>query len=469
MIQAQGAVFGSYAEGAFDDFMKNGKPELVMKEQYEGWVKQAIRPEKYAEVVAANGEFPGDYMATEDGCIGVARLQLGNVVLLPQNAAGRGDNSFKVVHGTDAAPPHTYIASYLWTQFGFKADVLIHFGTHGSLEFTLKKQVALSSNDWPDRLVGALPHFYIYSIGNVGEGMIAKRRSYAGLQSYLTPPFLESSVRGTYRELMERIKIYNNTVGACSCDDHKQEKAKDTRSETDLRRAALAVKAATVKLGIHRDLGLDSVLTTPYTEDEILRVENFAEELATEKITGQLYTMGMPYEDIRINSSVYAMTTEPIAYSLLALDKQRGRVDNATVKHRARFTQHYLTPANELVTRLLANPALGTDELVCHTADITSDELAKAREIERFRNAPQGMMAMMMATGRKTPTAEKEAYRHADITVRRQKNAKGKDDGNGTGYAEGNAKDAQRNARQERILKRRNQFCACCHGSGTYH
>ena len=209
MIQAQGAVFNSYAEGAFDEFMKNGNPELITKEQYESWVKESLRPEKYAEVVAADGEFPGNYMVTSDGCLGVARLQFGNIVLMPQNAAGSGDNSFQVVHGTNAAPPHTYIASYLWMQHGFKADALIHFGTHGSLEFTPKKQVALCSNDWPDRLVGTVPHFYLYSIGNVGEGMMAKRRSYATLQSYLTPPFLESSVRGIYRELMEKIKIYN--------------------------------------------------------------------------------------------------------------------------------------------------------------------------------------------------------------------------------------------------------------------
>ena len=188
MIQAQGAVFNSYAEGAFDEFMKNGNPELITKEQYESWVKESLRPEKYAEVVAADGEFPGNYMVTSDGRLGVARLQFGNIVLMPQNAAGSGDNSFQVIHGTNAAPPHTYIASYLWMQHGFKADALIHFGTHGSLEFTPKKQVALCSNDWPDRLVGAVPHFYLYSIGNVGEGMIAKRRSYATLQSYLTPP-----------------------------------------------------------------------------------------------------------------------------------------------------------------------------------------------------------------------------------------------------------------------------------------
>ena len=390
MIQAQGAVFNSYAEGAFNDFMQKGHPELITKDQYESWVKESLRPEKYQEVVDAFGEFPGNYMATNDGKLGIARLQFGNVVLMPQNAAGSGDNSFQVIHGTNMAPPHTYIASYLWMQHGFKADALIHFGTHGSLEFTPRKQVALCSNDWPDRLVGAVPHFYIYSIGNVGEGMMAKRRSYATIQSYLTPPFLESSVRGIYRELMEKIKIYNNS----------QKENKDQES--------LAVKTLTVKMGIHRDLGLDSIANKPYTEDEIARVENFAEELATEKITGQLYTMGVPYEAERITSSVYAMATEPIAYSLLALDKQRGKATDAVSKHRSLFTQQYLTPARHLVEKLLANPALATDELICRTAGITAQELAKARQIEADRNAPKGMMAMMMAMGKARKEYSKE-------------------------------------------------------------
>lgn len=371
MIQTQGAVFNSYAEGAFNDFMQKGDPELITQNQYESWVKESLRPEKYQEVVDAFGEFPGNYMATDDGKLGIACLQFGNVVLMPQNAAGSGDNSFQVIHGTNMAPPHSYIASYLWMQHGFKADALIHFGTHGSLEFTPQKQVALCSNDWPDRLVGAVPHFYIYSIGNVGEGMIAKRRSYATIQSYLTPPFLESSVRGIYRELMEKIKIYNNS----------QKENKEQES--------LAIKTLTVKMGIHRDLGLDSIANKPYTEDEIAQVENFAEELATEKITGQLYTMGVPYEPERIISSVYAMATEPIAYSLLALDKQRGKATDAVSKHRSLFTQQYLTPTRHLIEKLLANPALATDELICRTAGITAQELAKARQIEADRNAPK--------------------------------------------------------------------------------
>lgn len=330
----------------------------------------------------ANAQGLAAKMTSADNRLNVDRLTFGNVVLMPQGAAGKGENSFQMVHGTNAAPPQEYIDSYLWMQNEFKADALIHFGTHGSLEFTPKKQVALSSNDWPDRLVGNVPHFYIYSIGNVGEGMIAKRRSYAGLQSYLTPPFLESSVRGIYRELMESIKIYNNATGQ-----------KD--------RASLAVKALTVRLGIHRELGLDSLRNKPYSEADITRIENFAEELATEKITGQLYTMGVAYEPERITSSVYAMATEPIAYSLFSLDKQRGQADESYLKHRARFTQRYLDPARALVGKLMGNPALATDELICRTAGITPQELMKARAIEAERNAPQGMMAMMMAASAK--------------------------------------------------------------------
>lgn len=385
LIQQQGTVFSTYAEGASDQFMREGHPELISKEDYESWIKQSIRPEQYAEVTAANGEFPGSHMATPDGRLGIARLQFGNVVLLPQPAAGTGSNSFQIVHGTDAAPPHSYIAPYLWTQYGFRADALIHFGTHGSLEFTPRKQVALSSKDWPDRLIGALPHFYIYTIGNVGEGVIAKRRSYAGLQSYLTPPFMESNVRGTYRELSEAIKNYNNL----SEETNPQPAALD--------KASLKVKALTVKLGIHRDLELDSLPDKPYTGDEVARIENFAEELANEKITGQLYTLGIPYEKARIESSVYAMSVEPIAYSLLALDKLNRKADPQTEKHRTRFTQRYLTPARNLVTQLLARPSMATDELICRTAGITKEELAEARETEASRSNPDGLMSMMMA------------------------------------------------------------------------
>lgn len=398
IIMAEGAVYGTYADGVVDRFLKESHPLLVSKEEYEDWVKQGVRPEKYAEVVAAFGEFPGEYMSTADGKLGISRIQFGNVVIMPQPAAGGGDNAFQIVHGTDEAPPHVYVAAYLWMQYGFKADAMIHFGTHGSLEFTPRKQAALCDLDWADRLVGSVPHFYIYSIGDVGEGMIAKRRGYGVLQSYLTPPFMESNVRGIYRNLTEKIKIYNQ----------KLYPEKGDANPKEVERASLAVKELAVSLGMHRELGLDSVLTVPYTEEELLKIENFADELAAEKITGQLYTMGVPYEAARIESSVYSMATDPIAYGLYGLDRLRGKADAGILKRKTIFTDRYLGPAKKLVTGLLNGREKADDDFICHVAGITGEELAQAREIDKDRNAPKGMMAMMMAAAAKQPAVKAE-------------------------------------------------------------
>lgn len=398
MIQSHGPVFGSYSEGAIADFLSSGNPLVVNRTDYEKWASETLRPEKYREITEAFGEFPGNFMAVGDSALAVARLQFGNVVILPQQAAGGGDDSFAMVHGTEAAPPHSYIAPYLWLRHGFGADAIVHFGTHGSLEYTPRKQVALSSNDWSDRLIGPLPHLYIYTIANVGEGMIAKRRSYATLQSYLTPPFRESGVRGIYRELTEATKVYNDRL--------------ESGDASRLASAAAEVRRHTERLGIGRELGLDSLSPEPYTEADVARIEQFAEELASEKITGQLYVMGQPYSEADIANSVRSMAVDPIAYGLLALDKQRGSAPQGIEKHKSLFTSRYLQPATAIVDRLLADPGSATDALVCSVARITPDELAEARAIEESRNRPTGMMAMMQAmSGRPVNQQRKDAER----------------------------------------------------------
>jgi magnesium chelatase subunit H len=90
------------------------------------------------------------------------------------------------------------MAFYTYLSRVLNVDAVVHVGTHGSLEFMPGKQVGLSGACWPDRLIGDLPNIYIYSVNNPSEGSIAKRRSYAELISYLTPP-IENA--GLYREL----------------------------------------------------------------------------------------------------------------------------------------------------------------------------------------------------------------------------------------------------------------------------
>ena len=374
MIQAQGAVFGTYAEGAYTKFLQSGHPALVTAQQFAGWTQKALSKKMIKEMNQLYGSFPGKYMATDDGKLAVARLQFGNVALLPQMMAGVGGDSFKIVHGTDQAPPYTYVASYLWARYGFSADALIHFGTHGSLEYTPRKQVALDSNDWSDRLIGVVPHLYIYTIGNVGEAMIAKRRTYAQTQSYLTPPFKESELRQTYKQLSDAIQSYEKKASA---------------------EQSLKVKALTVKMGIARELGLDAKqMNKPYSADEIARVENYAEELANEKITGKLYTLGVPYDNDDVRTSVYAMATDPIAYGMLAVDKLKGRAQEGVEKHKQLFDRLYLSKARNTVTQLLGSASV-SDEYICRYVGITPAELQMARKVEAMQAAPDPIQMMM--------------------------------------------------------------------------
>lgn len=373
MIKERGRIFNGYATGAMDEFVKSASPQIIGKGEYDKWTRQALPKKMTAQVDSVDGAFPGHGLSDGRGNLALARLDFGNVVLIPQPAAGLGDDDFKMVHGTDAAPPHQYVAAYLWARYGFKADALMHFGAHGSLEFTPRKQVALGSEDWPDRLVGTLPHVYVYSTSNVGEAMTAKRRSYAGIVNYLTPPFMESNVRGIYKDLSEAIAAYNKTTGDA---------------------AAARVKALTLKLGIHRELRIDSL--KPFTAEDIARIESFAEELANEKITGALYVMGVPYAPNCIQSTLKAMTVDPIAYSL---QKLRGGDLNA-----------WRTRATELVE---SNAAID-DASICNIAGISQVQLDSARSILREMDGSPDMLSRMMVMGAMMPAEKQHPLRIAD-------------------------------------------------------
>ena len=383
MISEQGKVFNEYAMGAKEDFVKTANPEIITAEDYNRWAADALGAGMRAEVDRLDGEFPGHGLKDDKGNLALARLQFGNVVLIPQTAAGLGDDDFKNVHGTDAAPPHNYVAAYLWSRYGFGADALMHFGAHGSLEFTPRKQAALGCTDWSDRLVGTMPHIYIYSTSNVGEAMIAKRRSYAGIVNYLTPPFMESNVRGIYKNLSDAIAAYNRA-----------------NSAADSLRSAILVKKYTVGLGIHRELRLDSVMNVPYTADDIFRIENFAEELANEKITGAHYVLGEKYAPEHVRSTVFAMTVDPVACSLQKL--HGGKVNS------------YRDKASAQVCDMLASGRSVTDDMICSFAGITRQELDSARRVMQQIEGSRDMLSRMMVMGAMMPSPKQQTARLAD-------------------------------------------------------
>jgi magnesium chelatase subunit H len=149
------------------------------------------------DIEAEWGPAPGRINA-EGRDILIHGIELGNVFVAVQPTFGYEGDPMRLLMAKGGTPHHGFMGLYVYLDKIFHADALVHVGTHGALEFMPGKQVGLSSRCWPDRLIGEFPNIYIYSVNNPSEGSIAKRRSYAELISYLTPP-IENA--GLYKEL----------------------------------------------------------------------------------------------------------------------------------------------------------------------------------------------------------------------------------------------------------------------------
>jgi magnesium chelatase subunit H len=159
-----------------------------------------VRRERHLrEIEATWGPAPGRQLS--DGrSIFVLGARFGNVAVVVQPGMGHEGDPMRLLFERSFAPTHAFSAFYRWLREDFAAHAVLHFGTHGALEFMPGKQTGLSGDCWPERLLGALPNFYLYAANNPSEGTIAKRRSAATLLSYLTPPLANA---GLYRGLTD--------------------------------------------------------------------------------------------------------------------------------------------------------------------------------------------------------------------------------------------------------------------------
>ncbi|BAR98359.1 magnesium chelatase subunit H [Blastochloris viridis] len=159
-----------------------------------------VKRERYlSELEQMWGPAPGRQQS-DGSSIFVLGEQFGNVFVGVQPAFGYEGDPMRLLFEKGFVPTHAFTAFYRWIREDFGADAVLHFGTHGALEFMPGKQAGLSSKCWPDRLIGDLPNLYLYASNNPSEGTLAKRRGNATLISYLTPPIAHA---GLYRGLLE--------------------------------------------------------------------------------------------------------------------------------------------------------------------------------------------------------------------------------------------------------------------------
>ncbi|UYO92822.1 cobaltochelatase subunit CobN [Pollutimonas sp. M17] len=365
LLQQRGPNIGPYAKGDFAAFARHSHPALVSAAQLETWCGASIAQSLCDQAAKQFGPAPGSYLRVDDQ-VAVARVPLGNIVLLPQPLPGIGDDTFKLVHGTNLAPPWPYLASYLWTRNVFQADAIMHFGTHGSLEFTPWKQVGLSDHDWPDALIGQTPHIYLYTMGNVGEAIIAKRRSYATIVSHLTPAFREGGAQGGAKQLADRLQAW----------DHAESPALKAEYAKDTQRQAIA-------LTLHEDLGFPA--DAAWSVDQLHKLADHVETLEHAKITAGLYTLGVAYALDDQRASARLMGRDALIQALAELDVARGVAVRAQLDSAAWLAEHYRGRADALITQASAAGAESAQVL----ARVVSDsELRRAQAWEHAQQKP---------------------------------------------------------------------------------
>ncbi|XP_073150057.1 magnesium-chelatase subunit ChlH, chloroplastic [Henckelia pumila] len=177
---------------------------------YKMGVREYQRLTPYASSLEENwGKPPGNLNSDGENLL-VYGKRYGNVFIGVQPTFGYEGDPMRLLFSKSASPHHGFAAYYSFVEKIFKADAVLHFGTHGSLEFMPGKQVGMSDVCYPDSLIGNIPNVYYYAANNPSEATIAKRRSYANTISYLTPPAENAGLYKGLKQLSELISSYQS-------------------------------------------------------------------------------------------------------------------------------------------------------------------------------------------------------------------------------------------------------------------
>ena len=165
-----------------------------------------------AEMLSVWGRAPGNVMSEGRNFL-IPGMISGNVFIGLQPARnGEGGDTAAAYHDKTKPPHHQYVAFYQYLREEFRADAIVHVGTHGTLEFLKGKEAGMSGDCYPDLLIRDIPHIYLYYCGNPAEATVAKRRSHATLVGYQPPVFVEGGLYGDHAVLSAEMDNYRQAL-----------------------------------------------------------------------------------------------------------------------------------------------------------------------------------------------------------------------------------------------------------------
>lgn len=206
----------------------------------------------------------------------------GNLLLAPQPTRAWERDLEKLHNDVTLPPSHEYVAFYLWLQHGYRANALIHMGTHGTHEWLAGKEAGLDDADASEALIGALPNIYPYVMDDVGEGLQAKRRGMATIIDHMTPPFDAAGLNPDLRELGAMLNDY---------------RVAEQKSPLLARSHLTALNRLAEKSGVLKDMGRKRL----EGEDGLEALEEYLDTVGAKLTPFGLHTFGVaPQADMRL-------------------------------------------------------------------------------------------------------------------------------------------------------------------------
>lgn len=266
----------------------------VPAEEYRRWFDR-LNPEVQEQMETSWGPAPGTVMVS-GGKIVIPGILNGNLFIGLQPLRSSPEKAEELYHSTDSTPPHSYLAFYRWVDEVFGADVILHVGTHGTLEWLPGKEIGLSSGCFGDICIGGVPHLYIYNISILGEGIQAKRRSYACILDHLIPSMDQADTYGELTDLDEAIDAYY----------HAQQARPAQLPELIERVFDLAEG-----LKLFTDLKTDRAAMAADPETGIGLLHRWVSKLKTSMVRDGLHIFGQPPEGERFDHLAQALVRIP--------------------------------------------------------------------------------------------------------------------------------------------------------------
>ncbi len=292
-----GRQMGAWEPALIDELARSGKAALVPEDSYRLWFEESVPQWRREEVIQQWGDVPGEIMVwTHKGkrYLVLPKIDLGNVTLLTQPLKGETITaSMKAQDPNESLlpPTHHFLATYFWLQREYKADALIHFGSHGQEWLYPGKQAVMSRSDWSDMLIGNMPNINPWLSSNISEILPCKRRARAVTIDFMPPPLMEAG-------LSDELLNLESTINKYEALDAGALKKKFSSS------VAKQIKACK----LDRDLALTAGADGSFTEADIQVVSQYLHDLSNEFIPASMHVLGeAPAENLRLPYLVHCM------------------------------------------------------------------------------------------------------------------------------------------------------------------